>query len=1305
MTTGLDTHTRRPPRRSRVLLVALLTALPLSVCAFAGSAEAATCTFTGSTDNQWNDATNWSNCGGVVPTAADDVTSLGGKNPSLTTGADGVANSISFGDTINFRVGAGKTMTVGAGASLIVSPQVIVDGGATLRLNGTTTWSGGTWFTGDSGTSGTIENAGTLIIPGDVNTAGEPSGVLHNLAGATLNRTNSAGTATFGRPFDNDGTVNVTSGTLALHDGSGAGNTSTGSFTAGAGSTVSFAGLHSLGAGASIDGAGTARFGSGGGGNVTSLAAGAAYSPGTTAIEGGFVDLAGNGTTGRITQNGGGGGRGGAGQLAVGSGASNFDEVITFRGGGLTSFAAGATTTIAGTPGAQFIVEGGATLRLNGTTTWSGGTMLAGNTGSGTIENAGTLNVTGDVIGGGIPAGLFHNMAGATLNRTTSAATATFATPFDNDGAVNVTSGTLALHGGSGVGNTSAGSFTPSAGTTISFGGLHSLGAGASIDGAGTARFASTSGSSVTALAAGAAYSPATTAAEGGTVSLAGDGTTGRITSNGSGGGRSGAGRLDVGSGASSFNQITFGGGLTSFAPGGTTAGVANQMIVEGGATLRLNGTTTWSDGTWFAGNTGGGTIENAGTLDIPSDVTLGGSGPGGLHNLPGASINRTTSAGTTLLAGPFQNDGAVTVASGRLNAPNYTQTAGTTTVATGATLGAGGAPVALQGGVLSGGGTVNGNVDNTGGSVSPGSSPGTLTIDGNYTQGSGGTLAAEIAGTTPGTQFDVLAVTGSAALDGTLAISNDPGFDPQLSDTFEVLTATSRSGTFAQLTGASVGAKTYEADYNPGDVTLAVTAVPPPATPTITDSDPDSPSANNNPTFNGTTDPNTTIRLYSNAGCTTQIGQGTAAEFTSAVDGTGVGLSAPVADNSTTQVRATATDGADNTSGCSTPFAYVEDSPPPAAPIIPTITDSDPDSPSANNNPTFNGTTDPNTTIRLYSNAGCTTQIGQGTAAEFTSAVDGTGVGLSAPVADNSTTQVRATATDGASNTSGCSAPFAYVEESPSAATASADLALVKTASAEGTNPGLDLTYTLAITNQGPDEAEGVVVRDPLPAGVELVATKASQGICSGEATVSCELGALVGGATSKVEIVVSPTGQAGSSLTNTATVAAITSDPNRADNTSTVTTELGRGESSCPGITIDGLRIEGTKAGDTLVGSVRSDEIRGAAGRDAIQGDGGADCLIGQGGGDKIKGGRGNDAIRGGQGGDKIDGGAGNDDVRAQNGRDEVSGGSGDDAINARDGRRDKVKCGPGDDSVVGDARDKISPNCEQVRIVREA
>jgi len=71
--------------------------------------------------------------------------------------------------------------------------------------------------------------------------------------------------------------------------------------------------------------------------------------------------------------------------------------------------------------------------------------------------------------------------------------------------------------------------------------------------------------------------------------------------------------------------------------------------------------------------------------------------------------------------------------------------------------------------GFLGGRGTITGNLTNFG-TVSPGNSPGTITVTGNFKQGSKGTLVIEIAGRRSG-QYDVLAVGGKASLDGTLRL------------------------------------------------------------------------------------------------------------------------------------------------------------------------------------------------------------------------------------------------------------------------------------------------------------------------------------------------------------------------------------------------------------------------------------------------------------------------------------------------------------------------------------------------------
>ncbi len=139
-----------------------------------------------------------------------------------------------------------------------------------------------------------------------------------------------------------------------------------------------------------------------------------------------------------------------------------------------------------------------------------------------------------------------------------------------------------------------------------------------------------------------------------------------------------------------------------------------------------------------------------------------------------------------------------------------------------------------IQGGLVRGDGTVVGNLINSGGIVSPGSSGHRLTIDpnafggtGNYTQGSAGELLIELGGIATG-EFDVLDVNGFATLDGTLDVAFVMGFTPTVGQTFQFLEYGSRSGTFGSLNSQSAGVA-YSVTYNPNGALLTITAVPEP--------------------------------------------------------------------------------------------------------------------------------------------------------------------------------------------------------------------------------------------------------------------------------------------------------------------------------------------------------------------------------------------------------------------------------------------------------------------------------------------
>ncbi len=194
------------------------------------------------------------------------------------------------------------------------------------------------------------------------------------------------------------------------------------------------------------------------------------------------------------------------------------------------------------------------------------------------------------------------------------------------------------------------------------------------------------------------------------------------------------------------------------------------------------------------------------------------------------------------------------------------------------------------------------------------------------------------------------------------------------------------------------------------------------PDPPAITATDPPSPANDNNPKAKGSAAADAvTVKLYADdSSCTDPAAaSGTAEEFE------GGGISVPVADDHLTQLRARAVDQAGNASGCSAPFAYTEDS---TAPAAPTITATDPPSPANDNNPKAKGNAAADAvTVKLYADdSGCTDPAAaSGTAEEFE------GGGISVPVADDHLTQLRARAVDQAGNASGCSAPFAYTEDS----------------------------------------------------------------------------------------------------------------------------------------------------------------------------------------------------------------------------------------------------------------------------------
>ena len=168
-------------------------------------------------------------------------------------------------------------------------------------------------------------------------------------------------------------------------------------------------------------------------------------------------------------------------------------------------------------------------------------------------------------------------------------------------------------------------------------------------------------------------------------------------------------------------------------------------------------------------------------------------SGPPGVSN--DATIN---SIGSIATVNGAQSAASVTIANGELEI-----NAGATLTSANVLL--------MTGGMLTGSGTVIGNVNAAGGSISPGgviggpgNSPGQLTIDGNLFLGPVSSSSMAIEDVIPGSGHGQIAVTAAAMLAGTLNLQPTLAYsDPSTrggGDTFVVVTAATRTGNFTAV-------------------------------------------------------------------------------------------------------------------------------------------------------------------------------------------------------------------------------------------------------------------------------------------------------------------------------------------------------------------------------------------------------------------------------------------------------------------------------------------------------------------------
>jgi hypothetical protein len=248
-----------------------------------------------------------------------------------------------------------------------------------------------------------------------------------------------------------------------------------------------------------------------------------------------------------------------------------------------------------------------------------------------------------------------------------------------------------------------------------------------------------------------------------------------------------------------------------------TMGAEVGAMVVEAGSTMTVNaGGSLGLNGPAFNNGTmnlfgevtsyaGGNAFVQNGNLFLGPGVALRG------FNTGGSDFAFVQTSGATTIGGTLDwGNGIIQVQNGRVEIQNeaamrgfdtggqdlaFIQTGGEVLInGTFETTSAG-----LQGGTMSGGGMLAGNLINSGGVLSPGSSPGKFKITGNYVQTNSGTLKIEVAGRDSSEQ-DQLQVGGSAELGGSVEVRMVNGFAPDLNEKFQFLTTTNLSGTFSNL-------------------------------------------------------------------------------------------------------------------------------------------------------------------------------------------------------------------------------------------------------------------------------------------------------------------------------------------------------------------------------------------------------------------------------------------------------------------------------------------------------------------------
>ena len=739
---------------------------------------------------------------GLTISAGSTITNQN-DNATLLQGAitnNGTIALASSGSLTDLQLGTGAALEITSGGSLTLSDnfnnRIYSTTGAGTITNdvGGTIQGSGQIGLGSGGNAFTLVNNG--IINANQSAALQVSPGNGTTNTGTLEATN-AGTLNLGGNFTNTGTIQATSAALVNLAGAGSSTiTNTGGLVqaTGSGSLVNLGG--SGGTGTIIGGTLSSSAGGGIENNGSGALNGVSVSSGTTftALNGSFTSLLGA-TTFHDTA------------IALNSTGSLTD--VQLSGGAAVELTSGSSLTMSNNFNNRIYGSGSDTLTNDAGSTIQGSGQfgLGGGGNAFTLVNAGTINANQSVTlqlnpgNGTTNTGTLEASAGGTLQllggytNTGGTILSTGTGSVVNLGGATITGGTLTTSSG-GVMNSGGGTLsglTISTGSTITTQNDFVTVLQGAITNNGTIALASSGSLTDLQLGTGAALE----ITSGGSLTLSDNfnnriySTTGAGTiTNDVGGTIQGSGQIGLGSGGNAFTLVNNG---TVIADG------TNALLINPG-----NGTT----------NHGTFQVNSGSTLQVGGNFTTAGMVNIGAVNDHSSSLLQMV--GTT----------------------DYVQTAGATTLwSAGSTLEvASGQHVRIDGGLLQGFGTIQGDLINAG-TVHPGDGPGILSVIGNYTQNAGGILDIQIGGVTPGIDFSVLSVSGLAALNAgsILDVSLLNGFTPTSNETFVILTSGGLSGMFTDNT-ITLGNVTFTVEYSPtgflNDVVLEaqVRAVPEPA-------------------------------------------------------------------------------------------------------------------------------------------------------------------------------------------------------------------------------------------------------------------------------------------------------------------------------------------------------------------------------------------------------------------------------------------------------------------------------------------